>query len=231
MMEIEPAAVSEFAEDISLLKPPDDDDIKKDIDEINGNDSITEDEIDVKLSDSLSIKEKAKVNDNDCNNIAPEEEFLSNSGPDTPVDNAEKVNNICETNGNTEDATSENKPPTPTPTPTPTPPAPVPMEESVKEEDVKDEPMDVDADPEGEPEPVFESQDKSEKLEEPLFEETIIDGFSFSAFDKYTVLEVSPSIVNISKLSLSLTVSLQSLAARLNSNFERGTDCVQCWSK
>ena len=230
-MEIEPAAVSEFAEDISLLKPPDDDDIKKDIDEINGNDSITEDEIDVKLSDSLSIKEKAKVNDNDCNNIAPEEEFLSNSGPDTPVDNAEKVNNICETNGNTEDATSENKPPTPTPTPTPTPPAPVPMEESVKEEDVKDEPMDVDADPEGEPEPVFESQDKSEKLEEPLFEETIIDGFSFSAFDKYTVLEVSPSIVNISKLSLSLTVSLQSLAARLNSNFERGTDCVQCWSK
>ena len=231
MMEIEPAAVSEFAEDISLLKPPDDDDIKKDIDEINGNDSITEDEIDVKLSDSLSIKEKAKVNDNDCNNIAPEEEFLSNSGPDTPVDNAEKVNNICETNGNTEDATSENKPPTPTPTPTPTPPAPVPMEESVKEEDVKDEPMDVDADPEGEPEPVFESQDKSEKLEEPLFEETIIDGFSFSAFDKYTVLEVSLSVVNISKLSLSLTVSLQSLAARLNSNFERGTDCVQCWSK
>ena len=231
MMEIEPAAVSEFAEDISLLKPPDDDDIKKDIDEINGNDSITEDEIDVKLSDSLSIKEKAKVNDNDCNNIAPEEEFLSNSGPDTPVDNAEKVNNICETNGNTEDATSENKPPTPTPTPTPTPPAPVPMEESVKEEDVKDEPMDVDADPEGEPEPVFESQDKSEKLEEPLFEETIIDGFSFSAFDKYTVLEVRPSIVNISKLSLSLNVALQSLAARLNSNFERGTDCVQCWSK
>ena len=190
MMEIEPAAVSEFVEDISLLKPPDEDDIKKDIDEINGNDSITEDEIDVKLSDSLSLKEKAKVNDNDCNNIAPEEEFLSNSGPDTPVDNAEKVNNICETNGNTEDATSENKPPTPTPTPTPTPPAPVPMEESVKEEDVKDEPMDVDADPEGEPEPVFESQDKSEKLEEPLFEETIIDGFSFSAFDKYTVLEV-----------------------------------------
>ena len=191
MMEIEPAAVSEFAEDISLLKPPDEDDIKKDIDEINGNDSITEDEIDVKLSDSLSIKEKAKVNDNDCNNIGTEEEFLSNSGPDTPVDNAEKVNNICETNGNTEDATSENKPPTPTPTPTPPPaPAPVPMEESVKEEDVKDEPMDVDADPEGEPEPVFESQDKSEKLEEPLFEETIIDGFSFSAFDKYTVLEV-----------------------------------------
>ena len=192
MMEIEPAAVSEFVEDISLLKPPDEDDIKKDIDEINGNDSITEDEIDVKLSDSLSIKEKAKVNDNDCNNIAPEEEFLSNSGPDTPVDNAEKVNNICETNGNTEDATSENKPPTPTPSPTPPPaPAPVPMEESVKEEDVKDEPMDVDADPDGEPEPVFESQDKSEKLEEPLFEETIIDGFSFSAFDKYTVLEVS----------------------------------------
>ena len=187
MMEIEPAAVSEFVEDISLLKPPDEDDIKKDIDEINGNDSITEDEIDVKLSDSLSIKEKAKVNDNDCNNIGTEEEFLSNSGPDTPVDNAEKVNNICETNGNTEDATSDNKPPTPTPTP---PPAPVPMEESVKEEDVKDEPMDVDADPEGEPEPVFESQDKSEKLEEPLFEETIIDGFSFSAFDKYTVLEV-----------------------------------------
>ena len=202
MMEIEPAAVSEFVEDISLLKPPDDDDIKKDIDEINGNDSITEDEIDVKLSDSLSIKEKAKVNDNDCNNIAPEEEFLSNSGPDTPVDNAEKVNNICETNGNTEDATSENKPSTPTPTPTPTPPAPVPMEESVKEEDVKDEPMDVDADPEGEPEPVFESQDKSEKLEEPLFEETIIDGFSFSAFDKYTVLEVS----SIPVLSLSLSL-------------------------
>ena len=194
MMEIEPAAVSEFVEDISLLKPPDEDDIKKDIDEINGNDSITEDEIDVKLSDSLSIKEKAKVNDNDCNNIGTEEEFLNNSGPDTPVDNAEKVNNICETNGNTEDATSENKPPTPTPTPTPTPPAPVPMEESVKEEDVKDEPMDVDADPEGEPEPVFESQDKSEKLEEPLFEETIIDGFSFSAFDKYTVLEVSTSV-------------------------------------
>ena len=192
MMEIEPAAVSEFVEDISLLKPPDEDDIKKDIDEINGNDSITEDEIDVKLSDSLSIKEKAKVNDNDCNNIGTEEEFLNNSGPDTPVDNAEKVNNICETNGNTEDATSENKPPTPTPSPTPPPaPAPVPMEESVKEEDVKDEPMDVDADPDGEPEPVFESQDKSEKLEEPLFEETIIDGFSFSAFDKYTVLEVS----------------------------------------
>ena len=44
-----------------------------------------------------------------------------------------------------------------------------------------------------EPEPVFESQDKSEKLEDPLFEETIIDGFSFSAFDKYTVLEVSIS--------------------------------------
>ena len=222
-MEIEPAAVSEFVEDISLLKPPDDDDIKKDIDEINGNDSITEDEIDVKLSDSLSIKEKAKVNDNDCNNIATEEDLLSNSGPDTPVDNAEKVNNICETNGNTEDATSENKPPTPTPAP---PPAPVPMEESVKEEDVKDEPMDVDADPEGEPEPVFESQDKSEKLEEPLFEETIIDGFSFSAFDKYTVLEVSISI-----LIHCVTVSLQSLATSLNSNFERGTDCVQCWSK
>ena len=64
----------------------------------------------------------------------------------------------------------------------------------MKEEDVKDEPMDVDADPDAEPEPVFESQDKSEKLEEPLFEETIIDGFSFSAFDKYTVLEVSTTV-------------------------------------
>ena len=181
-MEIEPSSLPE--EDISLLKPPDDDN-KKDIEEINGNDSITEHEIDVKLSDT--IKEKAKVNDNDCNNITAEEEFLNNTGDDTPVDNAEKVNNVCETNGNLEKAASDNKPPTP---------PSLPMEEAVKEEEeVKEEPMDVDADPEAEPEPVFESQDKSEELEEPLFEETIIDGFSFSAFDKYTVLEVSISVL------------------------------------
>ena len=188
-MEIEPASVAE--EDISLLKPPDDDN-KKDIEEINGNDSITEHEIDVKLSDT--IKEKAKVNDNDCNNITAEDDFLNNTGNDSPVDNAEKVNNVCETNGNLEKAASDNKPPTP---------PSIPMDEAVKEEEVKEEPMDVDADPEAEPEPVFESQDKSEKLEEPLFEETIIDGFSFSAFDKYTVLEVSISLLNHTRICIS----------------------------
>merc|ERR1719422_2250366 len=49
--------------------------------------------------------------------------------------------------------------------------------------------MDQDADPEAEQPPEFEDQDRTVKLEEPLFEETFIEGFAFCAFDKYTVLE------------------------------------------
>ena len=95
----------------------------------------------------------------------------------------------------------------------------IPMDEAVKEEEVKEEPMDVDADPEAEPEPVFESQDKSEKLEEPLFEETIIDGFSFSAFDKYTVLEVSISLLNHTRICFDWYICISDVTE------------VSCWSK
>ena len=54
-----------------------------------------------------------------------------------------------------------------------------------------DEPMDQEADPDHQQPPEFEDQDKTIKLEDPLFEETFIEGFAFCAFDKYTVLEVS----------------------------------------
>merc|ERR1712154_648163 len=70
-----------------------------------------------------------------------------------------------------------------------------PKDESLKmeeedEDEVKEEPMDQDPDPDPEPEPAaLEDQDRSVKLEEPLFDEKLIDGFSFRAFDEYTVLE------------------------------------------
>ena len=68
------------------------------------------------------------------------------------------------------------------------------VEPYAKKEEVKEEPMDQDPDPDFEPEPelpAFEAQDRSVKLEEPLFDEKLIDGFSFRAFDKYIVLEVN----------------------------------------
>ena len=171
-MEVEPPSNTEFEED--KIKNQE----SETITEINGNkdDSTDIDDIDVKLSET--VKDKAKVNDNDTDKPAEVSEILDNTNNDS-------VNTPSEINGNDTSEhvnTSDTKP----------------ADESVKmdteedadvKEEVKDEPMDQDADPEPEL-PPFEPQDKSVKLEEPLFEEEIVDGFAFCAFDKYTVLEV-----------------------------------------
>ena len=170
-MEVEPASKTEFEE--GILKHQESD--SKDISEINGNDDAKDIEIDVKLSES--IKEVAKVNDND-------ETSKPNDTNETSevLDNNTSIKSDSEINGNSvEDANiSDIKP----------------KDESFKAEEVemdevKDEPMDQDADPEAEQPPEFEDQDRTVKLEEPLFEETFIEGFAFCAFDKYTVLEVN----------------------------------------
>ena len=171
IMEVEPASKTEFEEDI--LKHQESE--SKEITEINGNNDENDIEIDVKLSDT--IKDKAKVNDNEATkeNSNDSSEVLDN-----------KLNTSSEINGNNtgdEDANNSDI---------------KPKEESFKmeedvEEEVKEEPMDQDADPEPE-EPPYDPQDKSVKLEEPLFEDTVIEGFSFRAFDKYTVLEVNYTI-------------------------------------
>ena len=62
-----------------------------------------------------------------------------------------------------------------------------PEDDSVKEEK-EDEAMEQDVEPEPTPEP---PEEKGEKLTDPLFEEDLIEGFSFCSFDNYTVLEVS----------------------------------------
>ena len=182
-MEVEPASKTEFEEDILKKRESD----AKDITEINGNNDENDIEIDVKLSDT--IKDKAKFNDNDppLPSLSPEEDAKPEALDNDP---SEKL--ISEINGSKEDveelernANNDSD-------------AVKPKDESLKmeeedEDEVKEEPMDQDPDPDPEPEPelpAFEDQDKSVKLEEPLFDEKLIDGFSFRAFDKYTVLEV-----------------------------------------
>ena len=170
-MEVEPASKTEFEE--GILKHQESD--SKDISEINGNNDAKDIEIDVKLSDS--IKEVAKVNDNDTANKPNESNETSED-----LDNNTSTKSDSEINGNTvEDANNSDI---------------KPKDESFKAEEVemeevKDEPMDQEADPDHEQPPEFEDQDRTIKLEDPLFEETFIEGFAFCAFDKYTVLEVS----------------------------------------
>ena len=182
-MEVEPASKTEFEEDI--LKKREND--AKDITEINGNNDENDIEIDVKLSDT--IKDKAKFNDNDPPPplLSPEEDAKQ----DESLDNVPSEKLITEINGSKgdeeeldNDANNDSD---------------VKLkDESLKmeeedEDEVKEEPMDQDPDPDPEPEPelpAFEDQDRSVKLEEPLFDEKLIDGFSFRAFDQYTVLEV-----------------------------------------
>ena len=169
-MEVEPASKTEFEE--GILKHQESD--NKDISEINGNND-KDIEIDVKLSDS--IKEVAKVNDNEDINKSNEITETSEN-----LDNKTSTNSDSEINGNKVEDTNISDI--------------EPKDESFKAEEVemeevKDEPMDQDADPDHEQPPEFEDQDRTSKLEDPLFEETFIEGFAFCAFDKYTVLEVS----------------------------------------
>ena len=179
-MEVEPASKTEFEEDILKKRESD----AKDITEINGNNDENDIEIDVKLSDN--IKDKAKFNDNDPPPplLSPEEDAKQ----DESLDNVPSEKLITEINGSKggeeeldNDANNDSDV--------------KPKDESLKmdeEDEVKEEPMDQDPDPEPEL-PAFEDQDRSVKLEEPLFDEKLIDGFSFRAFDKYTVLEVTIS--------------------------------------
>ena len=190
-MEVEPASKTEFEEDILKKRESD----AKDITEINGNNDENDIEIDVKLSDN--IKDKAKFNDNEPPppSLSPEKD----AKPDDSLDSFVTLDSpeeklIAEINGskggkeeldNDANNYSDVKP----------------KDESLKmeeedEDEVKEEPMDQDPDPEPEL-PAFEDQDRSVKLEEPLFDEKLIDGFSFRAFDKYTVLEVTISQHNI----------------------------------
>ena len=187
-MEVEPASKTEFEEDILKQKESD----AKDITEINGNNDEPDIEIDVKLSDT--IKDKAKFNDNDAPpSLSPQE----NAKPE-PLDNDPSEKLITEINGTKEDKEDQENDANISDV--------KPKDESLKmeeeeEDEVKEEPMDQDPDPDPEPEPelpAFEDQDRSVKLEEPLFDEKLIDGFSFRAFDKYTVLEVTTYFVSFS---------------------------------
>ena len=178
-MEVEPASKTEFEEDI--LKPQESD--AKDIKEINGNNDQNDIEIDVKLSDT--IKEKAKFNDNESPPLLPSPANAKQEA----LDNDTSDQSITELNGSKEDKEEQENDANNCDV--------KPKDESLKmedEEEVKEEPMDQDPDPDFEPEPelpAFEAQDRSVKLEEPLFDEKLIDGFSFRAFDKYIVLEVN----------------------------------------
>ena len=178
-MEVEPASKTEFEEDI--LKPQESD--AKDIKEINGNNDQNDIEIDVKLSDT--IKEKAKFNDNESPSLLPSPANAKQEA----LDNDTSDQSITELNGSKEDKEEQENDANNCDVKL--------KDESLKmedEEEVKEEPMDQDPDPDFEPEPelpAFEAQDRSVKLEEPLFDEKLIDGFSFRAFDKYIVLEVN----------------------------------------
>ena len=193
-MEVEPASKTEFEEDILKQKESD----AKDITEINGNNDEPDIEIDVKLSDT--IKDKAKFNDNDAPpSLSPQE----NAKPE-PLDNDPSEKLITEINGTKEDKEDQENDANISDV--------KPKDESLKmeeeeEDEVKEEPMDQDPDPDPEPEPelpAFEDQDRSVKLEEPLFDEKLIDGFSFRAFDKYTVLEVTISFCSVWGIRLQL---------------------------
>ena len=181
-MEVEPASRTEFEEDNLKQKESD----AKDITEINGNNDENDIEIDVKLSDT--IKDKAKFNDNDSPpSLSPQENAKQEA-----LDNDLSEKLISQINGNKEDKEDQENDANNSDV--------KPKDESLKmeeedEDEVKEEPMDQDLDPDPEPElPAFEDQDRSVKLEEPLFDEKLIDGFSFRAFDKYTVLEVIISV-------------------------------------
>lgn len=183
-MEVEPASREEFVEDIikphqqELQEPGDDkQEIKevKEVKEINGNKDL---DLDVKqISDTI----KEIVTEDVKTEVKAEEALLKPPVDETVISNGDANDDVNGVDTSTEDANiSDIKP----------------KEESIKEdvemeEDVRDEPMDQDGDNDPEEvEPPFENQDRSEKLEDPLFEEEIIEGFSFCAFDKYTVLEV-----------------------------------------
>ena len=193
-MEVEPASKTEFEEDILKQKESD----AKDITEINGNNDENDIEIDVKLSET--IKDKAKFNDNESTPTLSQQENAKSEVLDN--DHSEKLTpEINGSKGSKEeldnDANNSDV---------------KPKDESLKmeeeeEDEVKEEPMDQDPDPDPEPEPelpAFEDQDRSVKLEEPLFDEKLIDGFSFRAFDKYTVLEVTISFSSVWGIRLQL---------------------------
>lgn len=183
-MEVEPASRTEFEEDNLKQKESD----AKDITEINGNNDENDIEIDVKLSDT--IKDKAKFNDNDSPpSLSPQENAKQEALDNDP---SEKL--ISQINGNKEDKEDQENDATNSDVkPKDESHESLKMEEE-EDDEVKEEPMDQDLDPDPEPElPAFEDQDRSVKLEEPLFDEKLIDGFSFRAFDKYTVLEVTIS--------------------------------------
>ena len=184
-MEVEPASRTEFEEDNLKQKEGD----AKDITEINGNNDENDIEIDVKLSDT--IKDKAKFNDNDPPpSLSPQENAKQEALDNDP---SEKL--ISQINGSIEEKQDqENDANNSDVKPKDESHESLKMEEE-EEDEVKEEPMDQDLDPDPEPElPAFEDQDRSVKLEDPLFDEKLIDGFSFRAFDKYTVLEVTISV-------------------------------------
>ena len=62
-------------------------------------------------------------------------------------------------------------------------------DEKKPEEDKKDEEMKVDDIKDGEKNSVMKEEEK-DKLEEALYEEEIIEGFSFCAFDTFKGLQV-----------------------------------------
>ena len=189
-MEVEPASRTEFEDDIikhqeNIIKN------EAEINEINGNKDT---EIDVKqISDTIKeiVNDGVDKDDEDKKEDEREEEDKPEAAVNETVTsngdiNTSAISNENDTSEDANDKLSDIKPKDET------------IKEDVEMEDdsVKDEPMDHDGDADHEldnepDQPPEEDQDRSVKLEDPLFEELIIDGFSFSAFDKYTVLEVS----------------------------------------
>ena len=189
-MEVEPASRTEFEDDIikhqeNIIKN------EAEINEINGNKDT---EIDVKqISDTIKeiVNDGVDKDDEDKKEEKREEEDKPEAAVNETVTsngdiNTSAISNENDTSEDANDKLSDIKPKDET------------IKEDVEMEDdsVKDEPMDHDGDADHEldnepDQPPEEDQDRSVKLEDPLFEELIIDGFSFSAFDKYTVLEVS----------------------------------------
>ena len=189
-MEVEPASRTEFEDDIikhqeNIIKN------EAEINEINGNKDT---EIDVKqISDTIKeiVNDGVDKDDEDKKEEEREEEDKPEAAVNETVTsngdiNTSAISNENDTSEDANDKLSDIKPKDET------------IKEDVEMEDdsVKDEPMDHDGDADHEldnepDQPPEEDQDRSVKLEDPLFEELIIDGFSFSAFDKYTVLEVS----------------------------------------
>jgi len=186
-MEIARAPSPEFDEE--LLKQPED---KKDcatINEINGKGEDKNDIADKEAKEDVVNHNPEPVNEStepidkkEVNETAKENKLSENkSNGNSNINGSVEVNgdSASETKSNNNDSNDGvvNKPDG----------VPTKEEKDVKQE--QEEPMEQDQVEEPQPTPEPPDQDRGERLKEPLFEEVIIDGFSFCSFDNYNVLE------------------------------------------